>query len=107
MRVVRSAAAHQRQFAVHHPDGEFILRTCEHSHAHHCIEGAQNPAQGRKKLRELLTVLERQRRLTSKDKGFNVQLNDALSLCRGTKILLTPSLSYEKYAVLTTIRAQR
>ena len=30
-----------------------------HSHAHHCIEGAQNPAEGRKKLRELLTVLER------------------------------------------------
>ena len=30
-----------------------------HSHAHHCIEGAQNPAEGRRKLRELLTVLER------------------------------------------------
>ena len=29
-----------------------------HSHAHHCIEGAQNPAEGRRKLRELLTVLE-------------------------------------------------
>ena len=30
-----------------------------HSHAHHCIEGAQNPAEARRKLRELLTVLER------------------------------------------------
>ena len=30
-----------------------------HSHAHHCIEGAQSPAEGRRKLRELLTVLER------------------------------------------------
>ena len=30
-----------------------------HSHAHHCMEGAQNPAEGRRKLRELLTVLER------------------------------------------------
>ena len=30
-----------------------------HAHAHHCIEGAQNPAEGRRKLRELLTVLER------------------------------------------------
>lgn len=30
-----------------------------HSHAHHCIEGAQNPEEGGRKLRELLTVLER------------------------------------------------
>ncbi len=30
-----------------------------HTHAHHCIEGAQNPVESRKKLRELLTVLER------------------------------------------------
>jgi DNA-binding FrmR family transcriptional regulator len=30
-----------------------------HSHAHHCIEDAQNPAEARRKLRELLTVLER------------------------------------------------
>ena len=30
-----------------------------HSHAHHCIEGAQTPAESGKKLRELLTVLER------------------------------------------------
>ena len=30
-----------------------------HSHTQHCIEGAQNPAQGRQKLRALLTVLER------------------------------------------------
>src|SRR4030095_9257930 len=30
-----------------------------HSHAHHCIEHAASPAEGRRKLRELLTVLER------------------------------------------------
>ncbi len=30
-----------------------------HSHLHHCIEEAQSAAEGRKKLRELLTVLER------------------------------------------------
>jgi CsoR family transcriptional regulator, copper-sensing transcriptional repressor len=30
-----------------------------HSHTHHCIEEAQTPAHGRRKLRELLTVLER------------------------------------------------
>ena len=30
-----------------------------HSHAHHCIEEAHTPAEGRRKLRELLTVLER------------------------------------------------
>lgn len=30
-----------------------------HSHATHCIEGANSPAEGRRKLRELLTVLER------------------------------------------------
>jgi DNA-binding FrmR family transcriptional regulator len=30
-----------------------------HSHTHHCIEEAHTPAEGRRKLRELLTVLER------------------------------------------------
>ena len=30
-----------------------------HSHVQHCIEDAQNPAEGRRKLRELLSVLER------------------------------------------------
>ena len=30
-----------------------------HSHVHHCIEDAQNVAEGKRKLRELLTVLER------------------------------------------------
>lgn len=30
-----------------------------HSHVQHCIEEAQNPAEGKRKLRELLTVLER------------------------------------------------
>ncbi len=30
-----------------------------HSHVQHCIEEAQNPADGKRKLRELLTVLER------------------------------------------------
>jgi DNA-binding FrmR family transcriptional regulator len=30
-----------------------------HSHTLHCIEEARTPAEGRRKLRELLTVLER------------------------------------------------
>ena len=30
-----------------------------HSHMHHCIEEAENAAEGRRKLRELLTVLQR------------------------------------------------
>ena len=30
-----------------------------HSHVHHCIEGAHSPAESRRKLTELLTVLER------------------------------------------------
>lgn len=30
-----------------------------HSHAHHCIEEAQNPEEGQRKLKELLTVLKR------------------------------------------------
>jgi DNA-binding FrmR family transcriptional regulator len=30
-----------------------------HSHVQHCIEEAQNPAEGKRKLRELLSVLER------------------------------------------------
>ena len=30
-----------------------------HSHVQHCIEHAASPAEGRRKLRELLTVLER------------------------------------------------
>lgn len=30
-----------------------------HSHVHHCIDEAQNPAEGKRKLRELLLVLER------------------------------------------------
>ena len=30
-----------------------------HSHTHHCIEHAASPAEGRRKLRELLVVLER------------------------------------------------
>jgi CsoR family transcriptional regulator, copper-sensing transcriptional repressor len=30
-----------------------------HSHVEHCIEEAQNPAEGKRKLRELLSVLER------------------------------------------------
>ena len=30
-----------------------------YSHTHHCIEEARTPAEGRRKLRELLTVLER------------------------------------------------
>ncbi len=30
-----------------------------HSHVNHCIEEAQNPTEGRRKLRELLMVLER------------------------------------------------
>ena len=30
-----------------------------HSHVHHCIEGAHRPAEARRKLAELLTVLER------------------------------------------------
>jgi DNA-binding FrmR family transcriptional regulator len=30
-----------------------------HSHMHHCIEEARSPAEGKRKLRELLTVLER------------------------------------------------
>lgn len=30
-----------------------------HSHVRHCVEKAQNPAEGKRKLRELLTVLER------------------------------------------------
>jgi DNA-binding FrmR family transcriptional regulator len=30
-----------------------------HSHVQHCIENAQNPTEGKRKLRELLTVLER------------------------------------------------
>jgi DNA-binding FrmR family transcriptional regulator len=30
-----------------------------HSHLHHCIEGARNHVDAKKKMRELLTVLER------------------------------------------------
>jgi CsoR family transcriptional regulator, copper-sensing transcriptional repressor len=30
-----------------------------HLHTHHCIEEAHTPTEGRRKLRELLTVLER------------------------------------------------
>lgn len=30
-----------------------------HLHTHHCIEAAHTPGEGRRKLRELLTVLER------------------------------------------------
>ncbi len=30
-----------------------------HSHVNHCIEDAQNPGDGKRKLRELLIVLER------------------------------------------------
>jgi DNA-binding FrmR family transcriptional regulator len=30
-----------------------------HSHVRHCVEDAQNPAEGKRKLRELLPVLER------------------------------------------------
>lgn len=30
-----------------------------HSHAHHCIEEARSSTEGQRKLRELLTVLER------------------------------------------------
>jgi len=30
-----------------------------HSHMHHCIESARQPAEGRRKLRELLVVLQR------------------------------------------------
>jgi DNA-binding FrmR family transcriptional regulator len=30
-----------------------------HSHVEHCIEEAQNPAEGKRKLSELLSVLER------------------------------------------------
>ena len=30
-----------------------------HTHASHCVEGAHSPTEGRRKLRELLTVLER------------------------------------------------
>ena len=30
-----------------------------HSHVHHCIEEAHSPAEGQRKLRELITVLER------------------------------------------------
>ena len=30
-----------------------------HSHMHHCVDEAHSPAEGKKKLRELLTVLER------------------------------------------------
>lgn len=30
-----------------------------HSHVQHCIEEAHNPAEGRRKLRDLLTVLGR------------------------------------------------
>lgn len=30
-----------------------------HQHAHECIEGATDPKEGRRKLRELLSVLER------------------------------------------------
>ena len=30
-----------------------------HSHMHHCIEAADSPAEGKRKLRELLVVLER------------------------------------------------
>lgn len=30
-----------------------------HAHTHHCIEEARTPAEGRRKLRELLMVLER------------------------------------------------
>jgi len=30
-----------------------------HSHVHHCIEDAQNVAEGKRKVRELLSVLER------------------------------------------------
>ena len=30
-----------------------------HSHVHHCIEDAQNQAEGKRMLRELLSVLER------------------------------------------------
>jgi DNA-binding FrmR family transcriptional regulator len=30
-----------------------------HQHAHHCIEGASEPKERQRKLRELLTVLER------------------------------------------------
>ena len=30
-----------------------------HSHTSHCIEGAHSPAEGKKKMRELLSVLER------------------------------------------------
>lgn len=36
-----------------------LVEKLTYSHTQHCIEGAQNPAQGRKKLRALLTVLER------------------------------------------------
>jgi DNA-binding FrmR family transcriptional regulator len=35
--------------------GEKII----HSHAHDCIENVKDPAQGRRNLRSLLTVLER------------------------------------------------
>lgn len=30
-----------------------------HQHTHHCIEGASDPKEGQRKLRDLLTVLER------------------------------------------------
>jgi DNA-binding FrmR family transcriptional regulator len=30
-----------------------------HSHLHHCIEGAQEPGEAKKRLRDLLVVLER------------------------------------------------
>lgn len=30
-----------------------------HSHLHHCIEGARNQTDAKKKMRDLLTVLER------------------------------------------------
>lgn len=30
-----------------------------HTHLHHCIEGAHRPADSRRRLRDLLTVLER------------------------------------------------
>jgi DNA-binding FrmR family transcriptional regulator len=36
-----------------------LAEKLRHSHAHHCIKEAQDPAEGRTKLRELIMVLER------------------------------------------------
>lgn len=36
-----------------------LAETLIHSHAQHCIEHAQNRAEGKRKLRDLLVVLER------------------------------------------------